>query len=55
VQVITTFDGIPVEYFFTAGSFQDITAFQSMNINLPENSELIADSAYTDYELEDFY
>jgi hypothetical protein len=55
VQVITTYDGIPVEYFFTAGSFHDITAFQSMNIDLPSNSELVADSAYTDYELEDFY
>lgn len=55
VQVITTYDGIPVEYFFTAGSFHDITAFKSMNINLPENSELVADSAYTDYEWEDLY
>jgi len=55
VQVITTADGIPVEYFIGAGAFHDITAFQSMNIDLPEGSQLFADSAYTDYQLEDLY
>lgn len=55
VQVITTDEGIPVDFFITAGSFHDSTAFQSMNFQLPENSELYADSAYTIYELEDLY
>jgi hypothetical protein len=55
VQVITTDDGLPVEYFICAGSFVDVTAFQAMNIDLPAGSQLYADSAYTDYELEDFY
>jgi hypothetical protein len=55
VQVITTADGVPVEYFISAGSFVDVTAFQAMNIDLPEGSLLYADSGYTDYELEDFY
>jgi len=55
VQVITTMQGIPVDYFIVAGSFHDCTAFQAMNIDLPQNSELYADSAYTFYELEDFY
>lgn len=55
VQVITTLDGLPVEYFICAGSYHDITAFKSMNIDLPQQSELYADSAYTDYELEDHY
>ena len=55
VQVITTLDGLPVEYFICAGSYHDITAFKSMNIDLPAGSELFADSAYTDYELEDYY
>ena len=32
-----------------------ITAFKSMNIDLPAGSELYADSGYTDYELEDYY
>ena len=55
VQIITTVDGLPVEYFICAGSYHDITAFQSMNIDLPTGSDLYADSAYTDYELEDYY
>lgn len=55
VQVITTHDGIPVDFYITAGSFHDSTAFQSMNFQLPENSELYGDSAYTIYELEDLY
>jgi hypothetical protein len=55
VQVITTVDGIPVEYFICAGSYADITAFKSMNIDLPAGSELYADSGYTDYEIEDNY
>ena len=55
VQVITTKDGVPVEYFLSAGSYADITAFQSMNIGLPSGSKLYADSGYTDYDLEDCY
>lgn len=55
VQVITTHDGIPVDFFIGAGSYHDITAFQSMNIDLPENSTLVGDSGYTDYKLEDLY
>lgn len=55
VQIITTKEGIPVEYFICAGAYADITAFKSMNINLPPNSELYADSGYTDYQLEDDY
>jgi hypothetical protein len=53
VEVITTADGLPVEYFIVAGSVHDITAFKSMNINLPQESILYADSAYTDHETED--
>lgn len=55
VQVITTAEGIPVEYFISAGAFADITAFQSMNIDLPPGSTMFGDSGYTDYGLEDFY
>jgi hypothetical protein len=55
VQVITTAEGIPVEYFISAGAFADITAFQAMNLDLPAHRELYGDSGYTDYELEDYY
>jgi hypothetical protein len=55
VQVIATAEGIPVEYFIVAGSVHDSTAFQAMNIDLPDGSELYGDSAYGIYELEDLY
>ena len=55
VQIIATAEGIPVEFYITAGSFADITAFQAMNVDLPEGSKLFADSAYNDYALEDDY
>lgn len=55
VQLITTADGIPVEYFMVAGSIHDATAFKAMNIDLPSGSKIYADSAYTNYELEDLY
>jgi hypothetical protein len=53
--VIATAEGIPVEYFIVAGSVYDSIAFQAMNIDLPDGSELYDDSAYGIYELEDIY
>ena len=55
VQVITTADGLPVQFYIHAGSFADITALQAMSVDLPQQSELYADSAYTCYELEDLF
>ena len=55
VQMIVSEQGIPIDFYLLAGSLADITALQSMNIDLPENSELYGDSAYTDYSLEDNY
>ncbi|AFM02669.1 transposase family protein [Bernardetia litoralis DSM 6794] len=55
VQVITTEDGVPIDYLVVAGSLHDSTSFQMMNIDLPEGSQLFADSAYTIYEVEDLY
>lgn len=55
VQLVTTCDGLPVELFIVAGSVHDATAFHSMQLDLPPGSELYADSAYTNYELEDYY
>lgn len=55
VLVITTADGIPVEYFIFAGKYHDMTGFKSMDIDLPKGSKLFGDSAFTDYEIEDLY
>jgi len=55
IQVITTIEGIPTDFFIVAGSIHDITAFKAMNFELPKGSSLYADSAYTNYELEDYY
>ena len=55
VQLITTGEGIPIQYFIVAGSVHDNTAFQAMNINLKEGAQLYGDSAYLHYELEDLY
>ncbi|MBX0331746.1 IS982 family transposase [Pontibacter sp. HSC-14F20] len=53
VQVVTTSDGVPVQFYIHAGSFADITAFKAMELDLPQDSELYADAAYTCYEVED--
>lgn len=55
VQVVTTKQGQPVQFFILPGAYVDITAFQMMHLNLPENSAVYADSGYTDYEQEELY
>lgn len=55
VQVIATTDGFPVQYLIHPGAFVDVTALQTMQVNLPENSHLYADSGYTDYQQQDYY
>ena len=55
VQVVTTEDGTPIDFYITAGSIHDNTALQAMPLELPQGSEVYADSAYLNYELEDLY
>lgn len=55
VHVITTGDGIPVEFMVTAGTAHDNITFQGMDINLPENSDLYGDAAYINKEYKEFY
>ena len=50
VHLISTGEGIPVEFLITAGSIHDNTALQMMNIDLPENSDLYGDAAYLNAE-----
>lgn len=52
VQVIATVDGIPVEFAMLPGCYHDIDGMKNMLFNLPEDSTLYGDSAYTDYNYE---
>ena len=53
VHVITTGEGIPVEFLVTAGSVPDNTTFQVMDIDLPENGDLYGDAAYINQQHKD--
>jgi len=55
VQIIATIDGIPVEFALLPGCYHDIDGMKNMYFNIPENSILYGDSAYTDYNCEDIY
>jgi len=52
VQVIATVDGIPVEFAMLPGCYHDIDGMKNMSFNLPEDSIVYGDSAYTDYNYE---
>lgn len=53
VQLLVTKDGIPVEFGFVPGSEHDALALKKLPFALPAESEVFADSAYTNYEIED--
>ncbi len=53
VHIIVTADGIPVEYTFTPGSIHDLDGMKQMPLNLPDNTTILADAAYTDYLMEE--
>ena len=53
VQLLTTKNGIPVEFVFMPGSANDVRALNALPLNLPPGSEVYADGAYTDYTAED--
>ncbi len=55
VPVITTEADLPVQFYIHAGSFADVTAFKTMPVDLPEQSQLYAHNGYTCYELEDLF
>jgi len=42
-----------VEFVFLLGSYSDIQALNALPLNLPPNSEIYGDFAYTDYTAED--
>jgi len=53
VQVIATIDGLPVEFAIVPGSWNDCRGMHALDMNLPQGSRNISDSAYTNYEFED--
>ncbi len=53
VQLLTTKDGIPIAFHFTHGKTGDAKALGKMIDKLPAEASFYADSAYTDYGLED--
>jgi len=53
VQVVTTEEGVPVEFAFLPGSASDVRGLEVLPLCLPEGSELFMDSGYTDYAAED--
>lgn len=53
VHMIVTSNGIPVEFTFTTANKHDLDGIKQLPVNLPDGSEILADSAYTDYLLEE--
>jgi DDE family transposase len=53
VQLLTTGSGIPVAFCFTPGNQADIKSLQKIVSGLPPEASVYADSAYTDYSIED--
>jgi len=53
VQLITTSSGISVEFSMVPGSQADLKALHELTFYLPTGSALYADSAYTNYQVED--
>ena len=53
VQVLTTEQGIPVEFCFVPGSESDVQALKKLPLAVAPESRIYGDAAYTDYKTED--
>jgi hypothetical protein len=54
VQVMTTIDGIPTEFCILPGSCHDLQGLAELPLENLQHSELFADTAYNNYEWEDY-
>lgn len=54
VQLLTTKNGIPVQFCFVPGKQADVKSMSMLLSDLPAESAVYADSAYTDYDTEDW-
>jgi len=52
IHLLTTSKGDPIEFLVKPGSVHDLKAFKQMNINLPRESVIYADSAYISHKTE---
>lgn len=55
VQLVTTADGVPVDFYVHAGAEADQTGLRALAPQLPEGAVLYADAGYTDYLTEDVW
>lgn len=53
VQLLSTKNGIPVEFVFLPGSASDVRGLNALPLPWTPGSEVYSDSAYTDYTAED--
>ena len=53
IHLISTQDGIPVEWVFLPGAANDVRGLHTLPLNLPAGSELYTDKGFTDYQVED--
>ena len=53
VQLLSTTDGIPVEFVFLPGEANDTRGLKALPLNLPPGSRIYGDAGYTDYQAED--
>jgi hypothetical protein len=53
VQLLTTGSGVPVAFCFTPGNQADVKSLEKIVSGLPAEASVYADSAYTDYKIED--
>ena len=53
IHLISTKDGIPVEWVFLPGEANDVRGLQTLRLNLPPGSQLYTDKGFTDYLVED--
>lgn len=54
VQVLTTSDGIPLEFSVLPGSCADLQGLAELALDLPDAAQLFVDSGYNFYEWEDY-
>lgn len=53
IHVLTTSDGIPVEFSFVPGNENDSAGLKKLPLNIASESKVYGDAGYTDYTIED--